>query len=191
MVAQDGIEPPTQGFSVLCSTDWATEPYYFAKWKWRSGRDSNPRPPAWQAGILTNWTTRPKLFSSVFLENNLNCGDRIWTCDLRVMSPTSYQTAPPRDSINETILTMPYAWKTASISERLFKKWLNRCAVENSKKLIRTCSTSRQYKWNFLCTYILYANTRNIYTHFLKIVQPGNVLLSQGQSPNYHRRWEA
>ena len=29
-------------------------------WKsWRSGRDSNPRPPAWQAGILTNWTTTP------------------------------------------------------------------------------------------------------------------------------------
>ena len=26
---------------------------------WRSGRDSNPRPPAWQAGILTNWTTAP------------------------------------------------------------------------------------------------------------------------------------
>ena len=27
MMAQDGIEPPTQGFSVLCSTDWATEPH--------------------------------------------------------------------------------------------------------------------------------------------------------------------
>ena len=26
MVAWDGIEPPTQGFSVLCSTDWATKP---------------------------------------------------------------------------------------------------------------------------------------------------------------------
>ena len=25
------------------------------------------------------------------------CGDRICTCDLRVMSPTSYQTAPPRE----------------------------------------------------------------------------------------------
>ena len=29
--------------------------------KWRPGRDSNPRPPAWQAGILTNWTTRPMI----------------------------------------------------------------------------------------------------------------------------------
>ena len=26
----------------------------------------------------------------------LSCGDRIWTYDLRVMSPTSFQTAPPR-----------------------------------------------------------------------------------------------
>ena len=26
-----------------------------------------------------------------------SCEDRIWTCDLRVMSPTSFQTAPPRD----------------------------------------------------------------------------------------------
>src|SRR5699024_4334735 len=29
-VAQDGIEPPTQGFSVLCSTDCAIEPYILA-----------------------------------------------------------------------------------------------------------------------------------------------------------------
>ena len=26
-----------------------------------------------------------------------DCGGRIWTYDLRVMSPTSFQTAPPRD----------------------------------------------------------------------------------------------
>ena len=31
-VVQDGIEPPTQGFSILCSTDWATGPQlYFNK----------------------------------------------------------------------------------------------------------------------------------------------------------------
>ena len=30
----------------------------------RYGRDSNPRPPAWQAGILTSWTTTP-LFALV------------------------------------------------------------------------------------------------------------------------------
>ena len=27
--------------------------------KWRPGRDSNPRPLAWQASVLTSWTTGP------------------------------------------------------------------------------------------------------------------------------------
>ena len=31
--------------------------------------------------------------------NEIGCGDRIWTCDLWVMSPTSYLTAPPRDKL--------------------------------------------------------------------------------------------
>lgn len=53
-MARDGIEPPTHGASIHCSTNWATEPY---------------------------------------------CGSRIWTYDLRVMSPTSYLAAPSRDSI--------------------------------------------------------------------------------------------
>ena len=35
----------------------------FAFWKMRSGRDSNPRPHAWQACILTNWTTEPEFLS--------------------------------------------------------------------------------------------------------------------------------
>ena len=50
MVAQAGIEPATQGFSVLRSTSWATGP---SKKKWRSRRDSNPRSPPWQGGMLT------------------------------------------------------------------------------------------------------------------------------------------
>ena len=32
-----------------------------------------------------------------FLYRHLGCGGRIWTYDLRVMSPTSYQAAPLRD----------------------------------------------------------------------------------------------
>ena len=47
MVAPNGIEPSTQGFSVPCSTDWATEPK-----KWRSRRGLNPRSSAWQADVL-------------------------------------------------------------------------------------------------------------------------------------------
>ena len=80
MVAWAGIEPATHGFSVHCSTNWATEPYI----KWRSQRDLNSRSPVWQTGMLT---TTPW---------DLNgCGRRTWTYDLRVMSPVSYQLLYP------------------------------------------------------------------------------------------------
>lgn len=39
-----------QGFAIICFDIL------------RYGRDSNPRPPAWQAGILTDWTTAPPNF---------------------------------------------------------------------------------------------------------------------------------
>ena len=54
MVAEDGVEPPTRGFSVPCSTYWATQPL-----KWRSWRDSNPRSSAWQADVINRYTTGP------------------------------------------------------------------------------------------------------------------------------------
>ena len=90
LVPRGGIEPPTQGFSVPCSTYWATEAYkYLIFWKcllftsifnWRPGRGSNPRPPAWQAGVLTICTTGPNIF-------NLSGGpSRTRTADQSVMS---------------------------------------------------------------------------------------------------------
>ena len=81
MVLRGGIEPPTRGFSVPCSTDWAI-------WAslWREWRDSNSRPPTWQAGALTNWATPP-----------FNGGhNRTWTYDpllvRQVLSQLSYAT---------------------------------------------------------------------------------------------------
>ena len=56
MVAPAGIEPATQGFSVLCSTDWAMVPK-----KWRFVRDLNPWSPAWQAGVIDRYTNEPWL----------------------------------------------------------------------------------------------------------------------------------
>lgn len=41
-----------QGFAIICFDIL------------RYGRDSNPRPPAWQAGILTSWTTAPGLWDA-------------------------------------------------------------------------------------------------------------------------------
>ena len=40
------------------------------------------------------------LYYFVLVNIFFGCGGRIWTYDLRVMSPTSYQTAPPRDNSN-------------------------------------------------------------------------------------------
>ena len=72
-----GLEPKTPTLKVLCSTCWASESnlmFFLSKVlikkPWiaprflRYGRDSNPRPPAWQAGILTSWTTTPLLIAS-------------------------------------------------------------------------------------------------------------------------------
>ena len=46
---------------------------------WRR-TDSNRRPPACKAGALANWANSP-----------ISCGDTTRTCDLQVMSLTSYQ----------------------------------------------------------------------------------------------------
>ena len=57
---------------------------------WRSRRELNPRSSAWQADVLTP-----------ALRDHIGCGNRIWTYDLWVMSPTSYQTALSRDMAEE------------------------------------------------------------------------------------------
>ena len=80
MVASVGIEPTTPRFSVLCSANWAMKP------TWRFRRELNPRSLAWQASVIT---ATPR--------NHFGCGSWIWTNNLWVMSPASYQIAPFRD----------------------------------------------------------------------------------------------
>ena len=120
MVPQAGIEPATQGFSVLCSTNWATEamadqtgiePAIFSV----TGRHVNrytTGPKINCLFIMYKYQIKSKCFFEnylIFLSiniflvkkqkrpigllNNLGCREWIWTNDLRVMSPTSYQTA--------------------------------------------------------------------------------------------------
>ena len=58
--------------------------------KKRSGRDSNPRPHAWQACILTSWTTRPKCFQKRRFGRDSNPRPHAWqACIL-----TSWTTEP-------------------------------------------------------------------------------------------------
>src|SRR5699024_3526566 len=49
----------------------------------------------------------PEKFSGAFTV--FSCGGRICTCGLRVMSPTSYRTAPPRGVCS--LLYTPRKWK--------------------------------------------------------------------------------
>ena len=42
-------------------------------WIWREWRDSNSRPIAWQAIILTNWTTSPICFRSLSRDRTCAC----------------------------------------------------------------------------------------------------------------------
>ena len=81
MVAPAGIEPATQGFSVLCSTDWAMEPKKMAV------------PTRIELAIFCVTGRRDNRYTT----EPFGCGRRIWTYDLWVMSPASYQAAPSRD----------------------------------------------------------------------------------------------
>ena len=54
IMARDGIEPPTHGASIHCSTDWATEPLtYIIIWYKRSMTDLNRRSSPWQGDEIT------------------------------------------------------------------------------------------------------------------------------------------
>ena len=56
------FELPTSSLPRMRSTDWAiaaNEDIFQSSCLWRPGSGSNRRPPAWQAGVLTNWTTGP------------------------------------------------------------------------------------------------------------------------------------
>ena len=95
-VKHRGFEPRTTWLKVKCSTDWANAPYYliitFKVNAQSRNRTSDTRifsPLLYQLSYLG--------ILDLNLHSDLSSGDRIWTNDLRVMSPTSFQTAPPRD----------------------------------------------------------------------------------------------
>ena len=96
-VKHRGFEPRTTWLKVKCSTDWANAPYSVKcpepeSNQWHEDFQSSALPTELSGHIHRwNWSSGKK-----------NCGDRIWTYDLRVMSPTSFQTAPPRDILYKT-----------------------------------------------------------------------------------------
>ena len=75
LVRVKGLEPSrrkTLDPKSSASANSATSACNITLKKWRSRRDSNPRPPAWQAGVLTSWTTGPRFIGG---------SNRTWTCD--------------------------------------------------------------------------------------------------------------
>ena len=90
-----GFEPRTTWLKVKCSTTWATRPHFCIKTylnhKECPEPESNQRHEDFQSSALPTELSGHKTLKV------LSCGGRIWTYDLRVMSPTSFQTAPPRD----------------------------------------------------------------------------------------------
>ena len=90
-----GLEPTTCWLQISCSANWATPacvwclgaelnhrqadfqsaalPTELPRHKWRPRTGSNRRPPAWQAGALTNWATGPLPYTlkQVLVYNNL------------------------------------------------------------------------------------------------------------------------
>ncbi len=91
-----GFEPPTTWLKVRCSTDWASAPKPYVVYTKLFLNTTNAQ--------NRNRTSDTRIFSPLLYQLSylgirpfgLSSGDRIWTYDLRVMSPTSFQTAPPR-----------------------------------------------------------------------------------------------
>ena len=109
-----GFEPRTTWLKVKCSTDWANAPYIqLLVLLWCLSHDKCPEPESNQ---------RHRDFQSLALPTELSgqkksCGGRIWTYDLRVMSPTSFQTAPPRDNY---IILYAHFKETCNLFGRFF-----------------------------------------------------------------------
>ena len=88
MVAAHGFEPRTHRVWTDCSSQLSYAAMYGA-----SDRD-------WTGDLILTKDTLCRLsYTSTmnvhFTANICGCGDRTWTCDLRVMSPTSYQLLHP------------------------------------------------------------------------------------------------
>ena len=90
--------------------------------EWRDRRDSNPRPPAWQAGALTNWATTPIREKHIKTSptNKSRCkGVKIYRYSYFFWS----------------IIWLPEIWstfQTTSLSKLLFS-WSSKCAKDIRK----------------------------------------------------------
>ena len=99
-----GLEPRTTWLKVKCSTAWASIPYFLILLYYTYFTfyiiQTDTKLSKMQNAQNRNRTSDTRIFSPLLYRLSylgINCGSRIWTYDLRVMSPTSFQTAPSRD----------------------------------------------------------------------------------------------
>src|SRR6056297_3117829 len=93
----------------LCHSSSVTGPVGDPNKKWAPGPISFllvPRPADPGSGRPFRANKKPR--AGLFVTKNRGSGGRIRTCDLRVMSPTSCQTAPPR--IRRTRIVLEKTW---------------------------------------------------------------------------------
>ena len=94
----------TDDLRVMSPTSYQAAPprvtvlLHFVKFDWLRGPDLNRRPSGYEPDELPGCST-PRHRIAFTSSNLIGCGGRIWTDDLRVMSPTSYQAAPPRVTV--------------------------------------------------------------------------------------------
>ena len=146
MVPRGGLEPPTQGFSVPCSTNWAIgagcliliygNDISRCRKFWRSGRGSNPRPPAWQAGVLTNCTTGPRYY-------DFGGPSQTRTADQSVMSrplwPTELKALVPglsSDLVGVKRFELPTLWSQTRCATKLRYTPLDLSLRRNLQRLL-------------------------------------------------------
>ena len=95
LMSHAGLEPATTWLKVKCSTTWASSPSLLPLDKSKCPEpESNQRHVDFQSTALPTELSGHNYQCSIVMKKN--SGDRIWTYDLWVMSPTSFQTAPPR-----------------------------------------------------------------------------------------------
>ncbi len=89
MEARVGFEPTNRGFADPSLTTWV--PRHLVRKKWSGRRDSNPRPPAWQADVLP--LNYARILAQVHYQNvkNLSTPHDIFesrTEPLRILPPS-------------------------------------------------------------------------------------------------------
>ena len=147
----------------------------------RSGRDSNPRPPAWQAGILTNWTTRPcswisranvitfygshnmyQIFSATKILAQISCLMHTWSFSL----PNLHNRNTVFYQEHESIVLIPYLIV-------LIWQWWSSIRIENYQQNPH----SKYALWPTILALFQYSNQITVWTKQSSMVSEWEVYL--------------